>query len=121
MPLFGDGEGMRLDERCREAEARIRKLQVSITNPSAACLEACADELREVIRLLAEGERSCSIMPCDRLAVQQFKRTIRRLGSQLDHGSNLCLGWLQLCAGAGYTDQGRPLLSEVEVGAGYEA
>ena len=116
---------MSLEERCGQLEARLQAIQSSLCPPHPDQWERCEAELRDVICSLADctvdRQSTVEYRVRAKMALLQLKRATHRLKAQLEHGLNLCQGLAQLRMGAGYTEQGRPVLAGAETGASYEA
>jgi hypothetical protein len=55
-----------------------------------------------------------------RKAVQEIQRTAGELQPQFEHGSNVCMGLLQLRLGTGYSEHGLPVLMTTEARGTFE-
>ena len=110
-------------ESCRQAQIRIREVQRLLLDPRPQTLDLCEAELSRIAAVLKElvSSDSSAWGPGMLASLQQVQRGARRLGQQIEHASNFCLGWIQLSFGTGYTRQGRPVFANREAGTSFEA
>jgi hypothetical protein len=111
---------MPLQERCREAAARIARIQETLLEPKPEALDRCEAELLGVIGLLQETGSEARPTKADRAALLGLKQAIERLAAQVNHASNLCQGWAQLRLSMGYNEQGRPAMAAAASKASFE-
>lgn len=106
-------------ESCALAEDRLRQAQ-SLLRPNS--LELCVQTLGQVIELLEEiaapGHEHCE--PAVHLALHRIRQSARDLQIQVDHGSRLVSGWMQVRYSAGYTRRGQPAFNECDSARNYE-
>ena len=109
-------------EFCQRAETTIREVQQLLLDPRPGMLERCQAELQQVIvglqTLVSEG--SSAPNPEVSSSLRQIQQATRPLRLQIEHASNLCLGWIQLRLGTGYTEQGLPVLMAGEARSSFE-
>ncbi len=55
-----------------------------------------------------------------RQALQEIRRTAGTLQAQFEHGSNYCMGLLQVRLGTGYSEHGLPVLMPTEARGTFE-
>jgi hypothetical protein len=107
----------------KDAETRIQRLGQMLLDARPESIERCQSELQQIValleRLVSEGVHPSS--PIASAALLRIRRSARLLKLQAEYASNLCLGWIQLRLGAGYTAQGAPLLVQSEAGRTFEA
>lgn len=65
-------------------------------------------------------ERAPRRNPALRNVIQEIQRTAAGLQAQFEHGSNFCMGLLQLRLGAGYSEHGLPVLMATEARGTFE-
>lgn len=121
MPLQQEGAL----ESCQRIETMLREVQQLALVPQAETLTECEAQLGAITalletlyRLLTEEavDDSSTVAgvlqrnPALRSALQQIQRTARTLKAQFDHGSNYCMGLLQVRLATGYSEQGLPVL-----------
>jgi hypothetical protein len=111
-----------LDEFCRDAEARLQELRALTSQANAGALAQCEAQLHTMACSFVGASPTWKDPGANgRVALYQLQRSVRSLGMLLNHGNNLCLGWVQLCSALGYTNQGQPVLATAEPSASYEA
>jgi hypothetical protein len=131
MPLLQEGA---LDS-CQRIETMLREVQRLALVPRTEMLTECEAQLGvitaqfETLHRLVRDEAAndsgtvSSVVqsnPALRSALQQIQRTVRTLKAQFDHGSNYCMGLLQVRLGAGYSEQGRPVLIPTAARSSFE-
>jgi hypothetical protein len=108
-------------ESCRTAEAKIAQAQRMLAEDARLeTVERCAAELDEAAELL----RGLLTQKLDAEAagpLRSIQSAARALGLQIAHASQLCMGWMQLRRGTGYTAQGSPVLVPHEAETLFEA
>jgi hypothetical protein len=112
-----------IDEECRDAEAKLSELRQLLLDVRPEALERCQGELRQIVAML-EGfvaQGALPRHPSVSSALLRIRRSAYILGRQIEFASNLCFGWIQLQLGAGYTQQGLPVLAAGEPGSSFEA
>ncbi len=107
-------------ELCQQIENSLREVQKLALLPGTASLSACEMELRSIVETLRQsmpGEASITVIPAlrpgdttIRPSLQQIRQIARQLQTQFAHGSNFCMGLLQIRLGTGYSEQGLPVL-----------
>jgi hypothetical protein len=115
--------GASIDDACLYADAKLREVQRLLLDMRPEAVERCQSELQQVIavlqKLVSEGSREPN--PRVSSTLVRIRRSARALKLQIEYASNLYWGWIQLRLGAGYTQQGRPLLVMREPGSSFEA
>jgi hypothetical protein len=110
-------------EVCLHAEAKLGEVRQLLLDLRPEAVERCQNELQQVIvglqRLVSQG--SFEANPRVISTLLGIRRSARALKLQIEYASNLYSGWIQLRLGAGYTQQGRPLLVAREPGSSFEA
>lgn len=104
-------------ESCRRIEAMLREVQQLALVPRTETLAECVTQLGMIAASLEtlHGRMTDEAVapqsnPAIRLKLEQIQRASRKLKSQFDHGSNYCMGLLQVRLGIGYSEQGQPWL-----------
>jgi hypothetical protein len=99
-----------VQEACQETEAKLLEAQHLIADPRPEKLERCLVELGHAAAILEQlvAGSSRDWTPAVSASFHRIRSASSRLQQQIGHGSNICLGWLQLRMGTGYTQQGRP-------------
>jgi hypothetical protein len=109
-------------EACQHAEARIREVQQLLLDARPETIDHCEVELQQVVglleRLVTKGTSQMS--PPVSSALDGLRRSAQILKLQTEYASNLCLGWIQMRLGTGYTEQGLPVLVAIEPGSSFE-
>lgn len=101
-------------ECCESAEASLNTARQLLMNPSPSAFEDCLQALSEVTRFL-ESMTHGNPQDWDPTVYFTFHRIrdgVRGLRAQIEHGSNLISGWMQLRHSEGYTRRGSPELAE---------
>ena len=103
--------------------ARIREVRQHLLHPSPEVLDRCAAELSEVIvaleTLVAAG--SGNLSPAASRSFHQIRTAARGLRLQIEHASNVCLGWMQMRLATGYSRRGLPVFVEGGAASSFEA
>jgi hypothetical protein len=101
-------------ETCRHAEAGLREAGQLLLDAQPESVDRCQAELQRVTEILARlvGGGTLQADPLLPPALLRVRQSACALKIQTEYASNLCSGWLQLRIGAGYTDQGLPVLNE---------
>lgn len=110
-------------ESCQTAESGLLKAQELLLDPRPEAFEQCLHLLSqaiEILEALAAGS-SRDWDPPVHLAFRRILISARTLRHQIDHGSNLLRGWMQLRFGNGYTRGGLPEFSETREQRLFEA
>jgi len=112
---------MKLAKYCQEFEARLGSIETSLLRFDAQALQFCQDEIGKILnQLLCWKITPEALDESDRRALSSFRKALAKIQARADQGSNLCLGWRQLCVTAGYTSQGKPQFVMTESSACYE-
>ncbi len=116
-------EGTSIDDACLYAEAKLREVRQLLLDMRPEAVDRCQSELQQVIAVLEKLVSEGAFQPNPRAssALVRIRQSARMLKLQIEYASNLYLGWMQLRMGAGYTQQGRPLLVAREPGSSFEA
>jgi hypothetical protein len=102
-----------LTASCRDAVVRLQQMRQLLVDPKPEVLERCQAELGRVTialaALVSSGVTGASLEL--RNSLNEIKAIAGLLQTQIQHASNLCLGWNQLWlgTGAGYTERGLPI------------
>ena len=113
-------------EVCQRAEDMLREVQSGELVPGAEMLAQWETELGQVAALLeaTHGSMTDEFKPCNNPAVREAILGIRQratlLKIQFEHGSNYCMGLLQVQMGTGYSAQGLPVLTPSEARSSFE-
>jgi hypothetical protein len=117
-------------ESCQRVETILREVQRLVLDPGTETLAQCETELGQVATLLEAmresitEERPEATAPWGNAAIRQALQEIRRmtgkLKAQFEHGSNYCMGLLQVRLGTGYSEQGLPVLIPNEARSSFE-
>ncbi len=113
-------------EVCQRAENILREIQRGELVPGTDMLAQWETELAQVASLIeaAQGAVTDELMsgnpPGVRDAVLGIRERAGLLKLQFGHGSNYCMGLLQLRLGAGYSAQGLPVLTPSESRSSFE-
>ncbi len=113
-------------EVCQRAENMLRDVQGGELVPGTEMLAQWETELGQVAALLeaTHGSITDEFKPRNNPAVRQAILGIRQragmLKLQFEHGSNYCMGLLQVRTGTGYSAQGLPVLLPVEARSSFE-
>lgn len=101
-------------------EAGIREAGQLLLDARPEAVDRCQAELQRVAETLERLVAEKTIGTDSRyvLALKRIRESAGVLKIQTEYASNLWSGWLQLCLGAGYTDQGLPVLITGEAAAG---
>ncbi len=107
-------------ETCQRIETELRDLQQRVVVPRAETLTECETQLGmiaaslETLRQSMRESSAASALPQGnpslRLSIERIQRSAHMLKAQFEHGSNYCMGLLQLRLGTGYSEQGLPVL-----------
>lgn len=102
-------------EACRAAETKILQAQEKLAGDARPeTVEHCVTELAEAAELLRALDASQRLDAEASASLRNIRSTARQLGPQMQQASRLCLGWMQLRSGTGYTVQGSPVLAPHE-------
>ena len=113
-------------EICQHAENMLREIQSGELVPGTEMLAQWETELGQVAALLEATQDSMTeeFKPRNHPALRQILLGIRyragMLKLQFEHGSNYCMGLLQLRMGTGYSAEGLPVLIPTEARSSFE-
>jgi hypothetical protein len=113
-------------EVCQRAESMLRDVQGGELVPGTEMLAQWESDLGQVAALLEAAHDSMPehFKPHNNPALRQVLLEIRQragmLKLQFEHGSNYCMGLLQVRTGTGYSAQGLPVLLPVEARNSFE-
>ena|SRR5437879_2110259 len=110
-------------EFCRLSETKLGEVQRLLLDPRPEALNRCRTELREVMVMLEGLVSGGSLQqnPAVSSSLRQIRHAAQALRLQMEHASNLCLGWIQLRFGTGYSERGLPVLATAEARRSFEA
>ena len=112
---------MRLSEYCEETEARLPGMEKILLEFSPQALVHFQEEVENILERLRHWKHTPEAFDeRDRRALTSLRKALATLQARADQGSNLCLGWRQLCVAAGYTSQGQPQFMTTDSSASYE-
>ncbi len=111
---------MAIRDSCAAAEDRLRQAQ-TLLRPNT--LDQCVHALGQVVEILEEiaAGSARDWDPEMHLAFHRIRASAQSLQVQVEHGSRLIRGWMQLRFGAGYTRRGHVQLDEFEAARNFEA
>jgi hypothetical protein len=114
---------MNPQESCQAAELRLQTAQQLLLDPRPGTLDQSLEVLSQVIEIL---ERLAAGSPRDwdpavHVAFDRIKAGAANLRLQVDHGSNLIRGLMQLRFGEGYTRGGLPEFAQAGAERLFEA
>jgi hypothetical protein len=99
---------------CRDAAVRLQQVHGLLLDARPEVLDRCQTELSGVTIALTAlvssgiaGGASLDLRP----SLNDIKTIAGILQHQIQHATNLCLGWNQLWLGTGYTERGLPVLA----------
>ncbi|MDP8989264.1 MAG: hypothetical protein M3N41_04195 [Acidobacteriota bacterium] len=113
-------------EICQRAEDMLREVQSGDLVPGMEMLAQWETELGQVAALLeaTHGSVTDEFKPRHNPAVRETVRRIRQraglLQLQFEHGSNYCMGLLQVQRGTGYSAEGLPVLTPSAARSSFE-
>ena len=113
-------------EICQRAENMLREIQSGELVPGTEMLAQWETELGQVAGLLESTHNSFAgeSKPGSNQELRQILLGIRYragiLKLQFEHGSNYCMGLLQIRMGTGYSAEGRPVLIPTEARSSFE-
>src|SRR5580698_9714671 len=113
-------------EVCQRAESMLRDVQGGELVPGTEMLAQWESDLGQVAALLEAAHDSMPehFKPHNNPALRQVLLEIRQragmLKLQFEHGSNYCMGLLQVRTGTGYSAQGLPVLLPIEARSSFE-
>jgi hypothetical protein len=113
-------------ETCQHVHTILREAQQRVLVPGTEMLAQWETELGRAAALLEKllesmtDERAPRRDPALQKAIQEIQRTADRLQAQFEHGSNFCMGLLQLRLGTGYSEHGLPVLMATQARGTFE-
>lgn len=103
-------------ESIGNARTRIAEARELLVRPSAGSLDRCRELLGDVadilLTLIQEGP--AGLTPEIIQVAREIQETAQQLQVQIEHGSRICRGWMQMRMSTGYSDRGVPILVETE-------
>lgn len=107
----------------RAAALHIEAARGLLAQPTPESLENCRTALGEAAAILEKMIVAgvAGWTPEFVSSLRQLQFSARALEAQVRHGSRFCVGWLHSRMGAGYSEDGTPLLAEAPEGATFEA
>jgi hypothetical protein len=111
---------------CQRAEHMLHEVPGGELVPGTEMLAQWETELGQVAALLEAANNSITeeFKPRNNPALRQVLLGIRQraglLKLQFEHGSNFCMGLLQIRMGTGYCAQGLPVLAPTEARSSFE-
>jgi len=112
-------------ETCQHVQAILREVEQTVLIPGTDMLAHWETELGQAAAMLegihksmkdAGATADCGIRP----SLEQIRRMGGTLQAKFEHGSNYCMGLLQVRLGTGYSEQGRPVLMPTEARGTFE-
>jgi len=108
-------------ETCQHVHTILREVEQAVLVPGTDMLAQWETELGQAATLLEGIHESMksgdsSIRP----ALQEIRRVGGKLQAKFEHGSNYCMGLLQVRLGTGYSEQGLPVLMPTEARGTFE-
>jgi hypothetical protein len=112
-------------ETCQHVQTILREVEQAVLIPGTDMLAQWETELGQAAALLEGIHESMKDHGAARdSAIRPELEQIRRMGGTLqakfEHGSNYCMGLLQVHLGTGYSEQGRPVLMPTEASSTFE-
>jgi hypothetical protein len=113
-------------ETCQHVHTILREAQQRVLVPGTEMLAQWETELGRAAalleKLLESTTEDCSPRRNSALrrAIQEIQCTAAELQAQFEHGSNFCMGLLQLRLGTGYSEHGLPVLMATEAQGTFE-
>jgi hypothetical protein len=113
-------------EVCQRAENMLREIQGGELLPGTEMLAQWETELGQAAALLESAHESITeeFKPRSNPALRQVLLGIQHragmLKIQFEHGSNYCMGLLQVRLGTGYSEHGLPVLMPTEAKGTFE-
>ena len=105
-------------ETCQHIQTILREVEQAVLIPGTDMLAQWETELGQAAALLEGIHASMTgAATCDsavRPALEQIRRMGGSLQAKFEHGSNYCMGLLQVRLGTGYSEQGLPVLMPTE-------
>ena len=101
-----------IDDACLYAEAKLQEVRQLLLDVRPESVDRCQSELQQIATVLEQlvSQGALQSTPGASSALLRIRRSANGLKLQIEYASNLCLGWIQLRLGAGYTAQGLPVL-----------
>jgi len=115
-------------ETCQHVQTILREVEKAVLLPGIDMLAQWETELGQAAALLEGIHESIkngvaagkSGDPSIRPALQQIRRMGGTLQAKFEHGSNYCMGLLQVRLGTGYSERGLPVLMPTEARGTFE-
>ena len=113
-------------ETCQRAEHLLRQVQGGELVPGTDMLAQWETQLAQVAALLETVRDSMTDQsrprhnPVLRQALLAIRHKAGMLKIQFEHGSNFCMGLLQVRLGTGYSEQGLPVLVPNEARSSFQ-
>ena len=112
-------------ETCQHVQTILREVEQAVLVPGTDMLAHWETDLGQAAALL-EGihESMKNSTPAGDSTIRPALQEIRRMGGTLqakfEHGSNYCMGLLQVRLGTGYSEHGLPVLMPTEARGTFE-
>ena len=118
-------------ETCQHVHTILREVEQAVLVPGTDMLAQWETELGQAAALLEgihesikkDGSAEFSNPagnPAIRPALQEIRRAAAALQARFEHGSNYCMGLLQVRLGTGYSEHGLPVLMPTEARGTFE-
>ena len=113
-------------ETCQHVQTILREVEQAVLVPGTDMLAQWETEIGQAAALLegihesmrkAGSAGDSSIRP----ALEEIRRIGGTLQAMFEHGSNYCMGLLQVRLGTGYSERGLPVLMPTEARGTFEA
>ena len=109
-------------ETCQHVHTILREVEQAVLVPGTDMLAQWETELGHAAAMLEGIHESMkkgdsSLRP----ALEEIRRMGGTLQAKFEHGSNYCMGLLQVRLGTGYSDRGLPVLMPTEARGTFEA
>lgn len=103
-------------ESIGNARTRIAEAREMLVRPTPGSLDRCRELLGDVadilLTLIQNGP--AGLTPEIIEIAREIQQTASALEAQIEHGSRICLGWMQMHMSTGYSDRGVPILVETQ-------
>jgi hypothetical protein len=113
-------------ETCQHVHTILQEIEKAVLVPGTDMLALWETELGRAATLLegihesmmrgGDSEGDSAIQP----ALQEIRRMSGTLQAKFEHGSNYCMGLLQVRLGTGYSERGLPVLMPTEARGTFE-
>ena len=113
-------------ETCQHVHTILREVEQAVLVPGTDMLAQWEIELGQAAALLEgiyESMKKGCVPPGEsalRPSLQQIRRTAGSLQAKFQHGSNCCMGLLQVRLGTGYSEHGLPVLMPTQAKGTFE-